>query len=83
MSHYVYILRTKKGYINKTYVGYSNNVTKRLAKHNSSKGAKATRGYEWEIIFTKRFLLKSKALSFEYMLKKDRNKRLSIIKGLK
>ncbi len=81
MSHYVYILKTKKGY-KKTYVGYSTNVYKRLVKHNSSKGAKATRGYEWEIIFIKRFSLKSEALSFEYKLKKDRKKRLSIIKGL-
>tara|TARA_Y100000741_G_C17797546_1_gene372578 strand:- start:218 stop:466 length:249 start_codon:yes stop_codon:yes gene_type:complete len=81
MSHYVYILKTKKGF-KKTYVGYSTNVHNRLAKHNSSKGAKATRGYEWEIIFIKRFSLKSKALSFEYKLKKDRKKRLSIIKGL-
>tara|TARA_S200000501_G_scaffold239141_1_gene224063 strand:- start:985 stop:1233 length:249 start_codon:yes stop_codon:yes gene_type:complete len=81
MSHYVYIIKTKKGY-KKTYVGYSTNVKNRLLKHNSSKGAKATRGHEWEIIFIKKFSLKSKALSFEYQLKKDRKKRLSIIKGL-
>ena len=81
MPHYVYILKTKKGY-KKTYVGYSTDVKNRLTKHNSSKGAKSTRGYEWEIIFIKRFLLKSEALSFEYKLKKDRKKRLSIIKGL-
>jgi len=81
MSHYVYILKTKNGY-KKTYVGYSTNVKNRLIKHNSSKGAKATRGHEWKIIFIKKFSLKSKALSFEYQLKKDRKKRLSIIKGL-
>mgnify|MGYP001222543213 FL=1 len=81
MSHYVYILKTKKGY-KKTYVGYSTNVKNRLIKHNSSKGAKATRGHEWKIIFIKKFSLKSKDLSFEYQLKKDRKKRLSIIKGL-
>ncbi|MBD1132770.1 GIY-YIG nuclease family protein [Pelagibacterales bacterium SAG-MED45] len=81
MPHYVYIIKTKKGY-KKTYVGYSTNVKNRLLKHNSSKGAKATRGHEWEIIFIKKFSLKSKALSFEYQLKKDRKKRLSIIKGL-
>ena len=81
MSHYVYIIKTKNGY-KKTYVGYSTNVKNRLDKHNTAKGAKATRGYEWEIIFVKRFSLKSKALSFEYQLKKDRKKRLSIIKNL-
>jgi putative endonuclease len=80
MYHYVYILKTLKGYIKKTYVGYSTDVNSRLKKHNSSKGAKSTRGYKWKIIFKKRFLSKSQALSFEFMLKKDRKKRLSIIK---
>ncbi len=83
MYHYVYILRTVKGYFNKTYVGYSTDVISRLNKHNSSKGAKATKGYEWKIIYKKKFLSKSKALSFEYKLKKDRKKRLSILKRLK
>ena len=82
MYHYVYILKTKQGYLNKTYVGYSTNVLARLIKHNASKGAKATRGYKWKIIYKKRFLSKSKAMSFEYTLKKDRKKRLSIIKNL-
>ena len=70
-------------YINKTYVGYTTDLISRLKKHNSSKGAKATRGYKWKIIYKKKFLSKSKALSFEYHLKKDRKKRLFIIKELK
>ena len=82
MHHYVYILKTIDGYINKTYVGYTTDVISRLKKHNSSKGAKSTRGYKWKIIYKKRFLSKSKALSFEYNLKKDRKKRLSILKEL-
>ena len=82
MYHYVYILKTLDEYINKTYVGYTTNVISRLKKHNSSKGAKATRGYKWKIIYKKKFLSKSKALSFEYNLKKDRKKRLFIIKEL-
>ena len=82
MYHYVYILKTLDGYLNKTYVGYTTDVISRLKKHNSSKGAKATRGYKWKIIYKKRFLSKSKALSFEYALKKDRKKRLSILKEL-
>ena len=80
MYHYVYILKTLDGYIKKTYVGYSTNVITRLKKHNSSKGAKSTKGYKWKVIYKKRFLSKSKALSFEYKLKKDRKKRLSILK---
>ena len=83
MYHYVYILKTLNGYLNKTYVGYSTNVNLRLNKHNSSKGAKATRGYKWKIIYKKRFLSKSEALSYEYLLKKDRKKRSSILKRIK
>ena len=83
MYHYVYILKTVDGYIKKTYVGYSTNVIARLKKHNSSKGAKSTKGYKWKVIYKKRFLSKSKALSFEYKLKKDRKKRLSILKEIK
>jgi putative endonuclease len=80
MYHYVYMLKTLDGYINKTYVGYTTDIIARLRKHNSSKGAKSTRGYKWKIIFKKKFLSKTKAMSYEYFLKKDRIKRLSIIK---
>ena len=83
MYHYVYMLKTLDGYIDKTYVGYTTNLTSRIEKHNSSKGAKSTRGYKWKIIYKKRFLSKSKAMSFEYYLKKDRKKRLTIIKDVK
>ena len=74
------MLKTLDGYANKTYVGYTTDIIARLSKHNSSKGAKSTRGYKWKIIFKKRFLSKTKAMSYEYYLKKDRIKRLSIIK---
>jgi len=77
------MLKTLDGYKKRSYVGYSTNVKDRLKKHNSSRGAKSTKGYKWKIIFNKRFLSKSKALSFEYNLKKDRKKRLSILKELK
>ena len=83
MYHYVYIIKTLDGYLNKTYVGYSIDVNSRLKKHNSSKGAKSTRGYKWKIIYKKRFTSKSEALSFEYLLKKDRKKRSSILKRIK
>jgi len=55
----------------KTYVGYTNNLQNRLKKHNSNKGAKSTKGRKWKIIFKKKFLNKSLAMSFEYKLKKD------------
>ena len=80
MFYYVYMLRNISNNKKKTYVGYTNNLEKRLKSHNSNKGAKSTKGYKWELIFKKKFLLKSKAMSYEYKLKKDRKKRTSILK---
>ena len=64
----------------RTYVGYTNNMKLRLERHNTNKGAKSTRGYKWVVIYKKMFKDKSKAMSFEYSLKKNRIKRLSILK---
>jgi len=74
------MLKTLPEYRCKTYVGYTVNLKSRLLKHNTNKGAKSTKGYKWELIFKKRFSTKSKAMSYEYLLKKNRKKRLSILK---
>ncbi len=79
MVYYVYFIKTLDGYPIKTYVGYTNNLNKRLEKHNSNLGAKSTRGYKWEFVYKKRFYSKSKALSFEYKLKQDRKERLRLL----
>ena len=79
MFFYVYLIKTIKGFKNKSYVGFTNNIKNRLAKHNSNKGAKATKGYKWELVFKKSFKNKSKALSYEYKLKKDKLKRINLI----
>mgnify|MGYP001345420797 CR=1 FL=1 len=65
---------------NKTYVGYTINYKIRLIKHNAGIGAKSTKGYKWVLIYKKLFLSKTKALKYEYELKKNRKKRLSILK---
>ena len=75
MIFYVYMLKSVNNKINRSYVGYTNNLNLRLKKHNSGKGAKSTRGYKWKIIFKKRFYDKRSAMSFEYKLKKDQKKR--------
>ncbi len=80
MYYYVYMLKTVTIGINKTYVGYTNNLKLRLLKHNTNKGAKATKGYKWKIIYKKKFFTKSQAMSYEYHLKKNRIKRSIIIK---
>ncbi len=67
----------------KTYVGYTDNIDKRLVKHNSNKGAKSTKGYKWLLIYSKKFITKSEAMSYEYKLKKDKNKRKVILNRYK
>ena len=81
MTHFVYMLISISKNKKKTYVGYTNNLNNRLLKHNSNKGAKSTKGYKWKIIFRKKFSSKNKAMSYEYKLKKDRKKRLTIVKN--
>ena len=83
MVYYVYLIKTLDGFLNKSYVGFTNNIEKRLDKHNSNLGARSTRGYKWELIYKKKFYSKNKALSFEYKLKKDRNERLRILNDSK
>ena len=79
MYYYVYMLKSVSHVKEKTYVGYTSNLKARLLKHNTNKGAKATKGYKWDLIYKKKFLTKSKAMSYEYELKKNRKKRLSIL----
>ena len=83
MVYYVYLIKTLDGFNNKSYVGYTNNLSKRINKHNNNSGAKSTKGYKGELIYKKRFYSKNKALSFEYKLKKDRNKRAKLINDFK
>jgi putative endonuclease len=76
---YVYMLKSISINSKKTYVGYTNDITQRLKKHNNNVGAKSTKGYKWEIIFKKKFLSKSLAMSFEYRLKNNKKLRRELL----
>ena len=80
MFYYTYMLKSISPGINKTYVGYTNNLLLRLEKHNTNKGAKSTMGYKWIIIFSKKFNTKNKAMSYEYKLKNDKILRKRLLK---
>ena len=75
MKHFVYLLVSfhKKRII--SYVGYTNDIKKRLKLHNSSKGAKFTRGRKWKIIYKKEYNTKSEAMRNEHKLKKNKKER--------
>ena len=78
MKYFVYLLISKKNDKYFSYVGITNNLKKRITLHNSSKGAKYTRGKKWHLAYKKTYNSKSKALKEEYSLKKDKKKREKI-----
>ena len=75
MTYIVYLLVSKSKSRWISYVGYTNNINKRISLHNDGKGAKFTRGKKWEIIYQKRYKNKSQAMKEEYKLKNNRIKR--------
>jgi putative endonuclease len=80
MNYYVYILININRKSNPTYVGYTNDISNRLKLHNSSRGAKFTRGRLWKIIYKKCYKSKSVAMQNEYKIKHNTKQR-AIIKS--
>ena len=54
-----------------SYVGYTNNLKKRLSLHNSGKGAKFTRGKKWKLVYYKKYDSRAIAMKNEFLLKKN------------
>jgi len=74
-SHNVYILREIGG--NRSYVGYTVNLDRRIRQHNSELvgGAKATKGRKWEFMgYIKGFPDNIIALQCEWKLKRMSSK---------
>ena len=55
-----------------TYVGYTNDLKKRISLHNSGRGAKFTRGRKWILIYKEKYKSKKEAISREYYIKNNR-----------
>jgi len=71
MSFFVYMLISRVNNRQITYVGYTNNLKNRVLLHNSSKGAKFTKGKHWKVIYSKKYPTKSIAMKEEYKLKNN------------
>ena len=78
MKYCVYMLISDHKNKLLSYVGYTKNLKKRLILHNISRGAKYTRGKKWILFHKEVYNSKSKAMSREYQLKKDRKFRNSL-----
>jgi putative endonuclease len=80
--YYVYMLQSKSDKP-VTYVGYTNNLKKRIILHNSGKGAKFTRGRKWMLVYKEKYKSKKEAISREYYIKKNRLLRKKIKENIK
>ena len=78
--NYVYILECADGTL---YTGWTNDLTARLAAHNSGHGAKYTRGRgPVRLAFSEVFADRGEALSYEAAIKKlTREEKLRLIAG--
>ena len=81
MKYVVYLIITSAKNKTISYVGYTNNIDKRLKLHNSGKGAKFTKGKKWRLVYYKKYESKISAMKEEYKLKKNYNLRKKIKKG--
>jgi putative endonuclease len=75
MNHYLYILYSTK--INKYYIGYSSDTSRRLEEHNSSKNKNWTqRGQPWELKVSISYNTESAAKKAERKLKNLKSRKV-------
>lgn len=78
MNCFVYVLRSVDEGPTKTYVGWTNDLDKRVRRHNDGLGARSTRGRIWELVYVERYLTRGDAMSREWHLKRDRDLRTKL-----
>ena len=72
MTYFVYLLGNNKNKKFTTYVGYTNNLKKRINLHNAGKGAKFTKGRVWKLMYYEKYQTKKEAIAREYYIKKNK-----------
>lgn len=82
-QNFVYVLGSfhKGRYI--SYVGWTNDVARRLSQHNTGTGARTTRGRVWILLHTESFETRNEAMSREWHLKRDRGFRKQLMDGVR
>ena len=78
MTYFVYLIGNYKHKKIISYVGYTNNLKKRLNLHNNGKGAKFTRGRRWRLLYFEKCSTKREAILRECYIKKNRKFRNKI-----
>ncbi|MFH1182778.1 MAG: GIY-YIG nuclease family protein [Candidatus Moraniibacteriota bacterium] len=71
--HFVYILQSQKD--KRTYVGYTNNLKRRLAEHNNGRVQSTKNRKPFIILFTEKFLTSREAKKRELYWKSGAGRR--------
>jgi len=79
--NYVYMVMCSDGSL---YTGWTTDTERRVAVHNSQKGAKYTRGKRpVKLVYSERFDTKSEALKREWAIKQlSHDEKMKLIEGL-
>ena len=72
---YVYVIGAACAGKPRTYVGWTLDLDRRLAQHNSGRGARSTRGRVWSLLYAEKCTDRRQAMSREWHLKRDRKLR--------
>ena len=83
MTYFVYLIGCYKHSKLITYVGYTNNLSKRINLHNEGRGAKFTKGRIWKLMYYEKYMTKKEAILRECYIKKNRKFRNLIKKKFK
>lgn len=65
--YFIYVLKSER--FSKSYVGYTDNVERRLEEHNSGRGNFTSTYKPWKLVYTETFEKQSDALEREKFLK--------------
>jgi putative endonuclease len=79
---FVYVLGHAGKSRHLTYVGWTNDLDRRIARHNAGTGARSTRGRAWVLLHSERFATRQEAMSREWHLKRDRTFRKRLAEAL-
>jgi putative endonuclease len=82
MDCFVYVLGCHHKGRTLTYVGWTNDVARRLEQHNTGKGARTTRGRYWMLLHSESFATRNEAMSREWHLKRERAFRKKLAQGI-
>ena len=73
MNYYFYITYSKTA--DKFYIGHSNDVNKRLKKHNTNHKGFTGKFNDWIVVYTEQFFTKSEAYKRELDVKSKKSRK--------